>query len=209
MDRSRLVSTPPIEESGIDRRRELAGSIVTFAVTFVVFSVWFGDWRFGLGFVLLILVHELGHFVEARRQGLQASLPRFNPFFAYVRHQRNLSPWRNALISLAGPLAGGLGALAVWAVGSAHDSHLLLVLAFWGFLLNAANLLPIGIADGGAVARSISETWRRPRIRYEDGIPVEANAPERSRAIQIATLYVLLAAGLVVCVLATRPSGTF
>jgi Zn-dependent protease len=86
---------------------------------------------------------------------------------------------------------------------------LLLVLAFWGFLLNAANLLPIGIADGGAVARSISETWRRPRIRYEDGIPVEANAPERSRAIQIATLYVLLAAGLVVCVLATRPSGTF
>jgi Zn-dependent protease len=86
---------------------------------------------------------------------------------------------------------------------------LLLELAYWGFLLNAVNLVPVGFADGGAVLRSISETWRRPRIRYEGGIPVEARAPERARAIQIATLYVLLAAGLVACVLATRHNGTF
>jgi Zn-dependent protease len=203
------VSAPPIQNRGVDHRRELVASIVTFAVTFVIFSVGFGDWRFGLGFVLLVLVHELGHYFEARRQGLQASLPRFNPFFAYVRHQVNLSPWRNALIALAGPLAGGLAALAVWAVGSAHDSHLLIELAYWGFLLNAANLLPIGIADGGAVVRSISETWRRPHVRYEDGIPVEAKAPERGRAVEIATLYVLLAVGLVACVLATRHNGAF
>jgi Zn-dependent protease len=85
---------------------------------------------------------------------------------------------------------------------------LLLELAYWGFLLNVANLLPVGILDGGAVFRSISETWRRPRIRYEDGIPVEAYAPERARAIQIATLYALLAAGLIACVLATRHNGT-
>jgi Zn-dependent protease len=203
------VSAPPIQDRGVDHRRELVASIVTFAITFVVFSVGFGDWRFGLGFVLLVLVHELGHYFEARRQGLRASLPRFNPFFAYVRHQVNLSPWRNALIALAGPLAGGLGALAVWAVGSAHDSHLLIELAYWGFLLNAANLLPIGIADGGAVVRAISETWRRPHVRYEDGIPVEAKAPERGRAIEIATLYVLLAVGLVACVLITRHNGAF
>jgi Zn-dependent protease len=210
MDRERLVSTPPIEDSGIDRRRDLAESIVTFAVSFAVTSVLYGDWRFGLGIVLLILVHELGHFLEARRQGLHVSLPRFRPFFgAYVIHELNLSPWRNALISLAGPLAGGLGAAAVWVVGAAHDSQLLLVLAYWGFLLNAANLLPIGILDGGGVVRSISETWRRPRIRYEDGVPMEASAPERTRAIQIATLYVLLAAGLVACVLATRHNAGF
>lgn len=210
MDRERLVSTPPIENSGIDRRRDLAESIGTFVVSFLVTSVLYGDWRFGLGIVLLILVHELGHFLEARRQGLHVSLPRFRLFFgAYVIHELNLSPWRNALISLAGPLAGGLGAAAVWVVGSTHDSQLLLVLAYWGFLLNAANLLPFGILDGGGVVRSISETWRRPRIRYENGIPVEAHAPERARAIQIATLYVLLAAGLVACALATRHSTGF
>jgi Zn-dependent protease len=208
MDRQRIVSTPPVQNSGIDRRRDLAESLGTFALSFVVTSVLYGDWRFGLGFVLLILVHELGHFLEARRQGLHVALPRFRPLFgAYVLHEVNLSPWRNALIALAGPLAGGIGAAAAWVIGSAHDSHLLLQLAFWGFLLNAANLLPVGILDGGAVFRAISETWRRPRIRYEDGVPMEASAPERGRAIQIATFYVLLAVGLVACVLATRNNG--
>jgi membrane-associated protease RseP (regulator of RpoE activity) len=209
MDRERLLSAPPVGDSQIDRRRDLRASIVTFAITFVVLSVLYGDWRFGLGIVLLILVHELGHFVEARRQGLEVSLPRFSIFFAYVRHQRSLSPWRNALISLAGPLAGGLGALVVWAVGSAEDSHLLIELAYWGFLLNALNLIPVGVFDGGAVARSIAETWRRPSIRYENGVPVEAQAPEHDRALQIAALYVLLAAALVGCVLAVRQSSAF
>lgn len=203
------MSTPPAGDTTIDRRRELTQSIVTFAVTVVAFSAWYGNWRFGLGLALLILVHELGHFVEARRQGLQALLPRFRVFFAYVLHERSLTPWKNALISLAGPLAGGLGALAVWAVGSAQNSHLLIELAFWGFVLNAVNLIPIGIFDGGGVARSIAETWRRPSIRYEHGIPIEARPPEHDRAIQIAVLYVLLVAGLVGCVLAVRQSVAY
>ena len=200
------MSTPHIEESGIDRRRELMGSILTFAGTFVVFSFAFGDWRFGLGFVLLLLVHELGHFLEARRQGLQVSLPRFNPIFAYVRHQPSASPWRSALISLAGPLAGGLGALAIWAVGSVHDSHLLLELAYWGFLLNAANLLPVGFLDGGAVVRAISQS-RRGWIRYANGVPLEALPPDPEHATLITWLYVLLGAALVGGMLATRHSG--
>lgn len=202
------MSAPPIGSSGTGRRRELTESIVTFAVTVVVFTVLYGDWKFGLGLALLILVHELGHFFEARRQGLRVTLPTFRVFLAYVLHERSLSPWRNALISLAGPLAGGLGALAVWAVGSAQDSHLLLELAFWGFLLNAVNLIPVGFFDGGAVARAIGETWRRPSIRYENGVPVEAMAPEHARAIQIAVLYVLIAAGLVACMLAVPHNGT-
>ena len=205
------MSTRAEQERGLARRsRELAVPIVTFAASFVAFSVGFGDWRFGLGFVLLILVHELGHVFEARRQGLHVTLPTFIPGFgAYVRHELNPSPWRNALISLAGPLAGGLGAAAVWAAGSARDSHLLVELAYFGFLLNAANLVPVGFLDGGAAWHSISETWRRPRIRYEEGVPVEASAPERDRAVQLVILYVALAVVLVACVLVTRHSRAF
>jgi membrane-associated protease RseP (regulator of RpoE activity) len=211
MDRARLVSAQAGQERGLARRsRELAVPLVTFVASFVAFSLGFGDWRFGLGFVLLILVHELGHVFEARRQGLRVTLPTFIPGFgAYVRHELNLSPWRNALISLAGPLAGGIGAAAVWAVGSARDSHLLVELAYFGFLLNAANLFPVGFLDGGAAWHSIAETWRRPRIRYEDGVPVEASAPERNRAVQLVILYVALAVVLVACVLATRHSRAF
>lgn len=199
------MSTPPIQDSGVDRRREIVVMIVTFLVTALAFSLG-GSWKFGVGFVLLILVHELGHFLEARRQGLQVSLPRFNLLFAYVRHELNPTPWRNALISLAGPLAGGLGALAVWTAGSAKDSQMLLELAYWGFLLNAANMLPVGFLDGGAVFRAISQS-RRGWIRYENGVPVEAMPPDPEHANLVTFFYAALAAALVAGVLATRHSA--
>jgi len=179
-----------------------------FFVSFAAYSLWFGSWRFGLGFVLLILVHELGHVAEARRQGLPVTLPTFIPFlgaFVTVRHA-GIPPWRRALVSLAGPFVGGLGAAAVWAVGSAHNTVWLLVLANIGFLLNAFNLLPIGFLDGGAVFQAISQS-RRGWIRYEHGVPVEAVPPDREHANLITGLYVLLAAALVGGMLATRHSG--
>ena len=180
-----------------------------FFISFAAYSLWFHSWTFGLGFVLMILVHELGHAVEAKRQGLEVSAPTFIPFFgAYVtiRHS-GLSPWRNSLISLAGPIAGGAAAAAVWAVGSARDSSMLVVLANLGFLLNAFNLLPIGFLDGGSVARSVGEAWRMPVVRFEGGVPMQALAPDRTRALLIASVYVVLAGALVLGMLATRPDG--
>ena len=228
MDRARFVSTQAQDERGILRRslERLVGLAVViggaalkwgflfakffaFFVSFAAYSFWFGSWKFGLGLVLLILVHELGHVAEARRQGVPVSLPTFIPFIgAYVtiRHA-GLLPWRSALISLAGPFVGGLGAAAAWAVGSARDSAWLVVLANIGFLLNAFNLLPNGFLDGGTAWRAVTDTWQRPQIRFENGVPVEALAPDRGRAAIIAALYVLLAASLVGALLATRHSG--
>jgi Zn-dependent protease len=215
MDRARLVSAQAQERRGLLDRlvglAVLAGGFVKFSaffVSFAVYSLWFKSWQFGLGFVLLILVHELGHVVEARRQGVPVTLPTFIPFigaFVTVR-QGGIAPWRSALISLAGPFVGGLGAAAVWATGSAQNTIWLIVLANIGFLLNAFNLLPIGFLDGGTVFRSISMS-RRGWIRYENGIPVEAMPPDREHANLITFLYVLLAAALVGGLLATRHSG--
>ena len=115
-------------------------------------------WRFGVGFVLLILVHELGHYVEAQRQGLNPQLPVFIPFLgAYVAlRNQPFDPWRNALVSVAGPVAGGLGALACLVYGTAIDSDLLRALAYVGFFLNLINLIPIAFLDGGHILRA----WR-------------------------------------------------
>jgi Zn-dependent protease len=228
VDRSGVVSTPAQQEGGVVRRslERLVGLAVViggaalkwgfvfgkffaFFVSFAAYTFWFGSWQFGLGFVLLILVHELGHVVEARRQGVPVSLPTFIPFigaFVTIRHA-GLPPWRSALVSLAGPFAGAIAAAAAWAIGSARGSEWLVVLANIGFLLNAFNLLPIGFLDGGTVFRAVSDTWRRPRFRYEGTVPVEALAPDRSRAILIAALYAILAATLVLALLATRRSG--
>ncbi len=75
-------------------------------------------WPFAAGFVLLIAVHELGHYIEATRQGLKPSLPVFIPFLgAYVAMKSVHDPWRNLLVAAAGPFLGGIGALGVgWRV---------------------------------------------------------------------------------------------
>ena len=104
-------------------------------------------WRFAVGFVALIFIHEMGHFIEARRHGLNASWPTFIPFLgAYVTIRGDgLNPWTNAQISLAGPIVGGVGATIFWAIGEHTNSQLLQALGYAGFMINLFNLLPIGI----------------------------------------------------------------
>ncbi len=228
MDRARLVSVNPVQDDRGSFRRSLrrgAGSAVVLGATalkwafvfgkffaifvsFALYSYLFGSWEFGLGLVLLILVHEMGHFVEAKRQGLSVTLPQFVPFFgAYVRiRQAHLAPWNSALVSLAGPFVGSIGAAAAWAASSFGDAQLLVGLANLGFLLNAFNLLPIGFLDGGSVARAIGEE-RHGWIRYENGVPVEPVHPDHERARAILFLYVLLGAAIVIGLIATKPNG--
>jgi Zn-dependent protease len=130
--------------------------LVKFSSIFIAVGgyalIW--GWGFGVGFVALLLLHELGHFIEAKREGLNPKLPVFIPFLgAYVRYTRG-HPWQTARVALAGPVVGGLGALAFLLVGFAEGSHLLQALGYVGFFLNLINLIPIGILDGGAVLRS-------------------------------------------------------
>jgi membrane-associated protease RseP (regulator of RpoE activity) len=180
-----------------------------FFISAAAYSFWFHSWTFGFGLAVLILVHELGHVLEARRQGLKVSWPMFIPFLgAFVTISRHgLSPLRSGLISLAGPFVGSLGAAAVWLAGALEGSNRLEVLANLGFLLNAFNLLPIGFLDGGQAAAAIGQAWRSPVVRFEGGVPMEAFAPDRARALQLFALYAALAAAIVLGLLATRPNG--
>jgi Zn-dependent protease len=167
-------------------------------------------WKFGVGFVLLILVHELGHFFEAKRQGVEVSLPRFIPFIgAYVTIKNaGLTPWRSALIAAAGPFAGGIGAGACWVAAAQQNSRFLYALAYVGFLLNLFNLIPLGIFDGGAIARAASAAWSTPQVVFEGGVPMRLGAPNRARAMLIAAIYVGLVAILVYGMWKTHVSQT-
>jgi Zn-dependent protease len=123
---------------------------------------WIWGWRFALGFVLLLLVHELGHVAELRRQGVPTSAPLFIPFLGAVVGMKQMpkDAWREARVALAGPILGSMGAAGVWAAGEALDSELLVALAFVGFFLNLFNLAPIVPLDGGrAVAALHPAIW--------------------------------------------------
>src|SRR5262245_28427250 len=117
----------------------------------------FWGWRFALGFVLLLLVHELGHVLELRRQGVPATAPLFIPFLGAVVGMKQMpkDAWREAQVALAGPILGTLGAAVTWGLGEALDSELLVALAYVGFLLNLFNLLPVVPLDGGRAIAAI------------------------------------------------------
>ncbi|HZQ02519.1 MAG TPA: site-2 protease family protein [Gaiellaceae bacterium] len=137
------------------------GSLAKFAAIFVAFGgytlIW--GWRFALGVVVLVFLHELGHYIEARREGLRPEWPVFIPFLgAYVKHTRG-NPWQTARVAIAGPIVGGLAALGFYLVGRADGSSLLVALAYFGFFLNLLNLLPISILDGASIWRSTRYLW--------------------------------------------------
>ena len=117
----------------------------------------FWGWRFAVGFVLLLAVHEIGHVIVLRAQGVQASAPMFIPFlgaFVSVRSpQRSVAD--EAASALAGPAIGAAGSYAVLQISHATGSQLLQALAYTGFFLNLFNLLPALPLDGGRVAGAL------------------------------------------------------
>jgi Zn-dependent protease len=115
-------------------------------------------WLFGLGFVVMILIHELGHGWAMKREGLQAGYPLFIPFFGAMIALRGQP--RNSLvearIAIAGPVAGTVAALGATTLFLLTDRHLYLAVAYSGFFLNLFNLVPMSPLDGGRVAQMFS-----------------------------------------------------
>ena len=133
----------------------------TALVSVAAYSLFWG-WTFAAGFVVLIFLHEIGHVIQLRREGIKASAPMFIPFLGAVITAKSLG--QNALaearVGLAGPILGSLAAAAVWVVAELTGSSLLLALAYVGFLLNLFNLLPVVPLDGGrAMAAMAPAMW--------------------------------------------------
>jgi Zn-dependent protease len=119
--------------------------------------VWIGGWWFGIGLVVLLFVHEMGHVAEAKHQGLPVSAPMFIPFMGALITMKEMphNAWREARVALAGPLLGSAAAGAIYAVGVATDSRPLKALAFLGFFINLFNLLPVVPLDGGRIVGAL------------------------------------------------------
>jgi Zn-dependent protease len=115
-------------------------------------------WKFAVGFVILLFVHEMGHVIQLRREGIEASAPLFIPFLGAVVWGRILegNALAEARVGLAGPVLGSIGAAVCWAVGAGIDSDFWRALAFVGFFLNLFNLAPVTPLDGGRAVAALS-----------------------------------------------------
>jgi Zn-dependent protease len=119
-------------------------------------------WQFAIGFVVLLFVHEIGHVIALRREGVKASAPMFVPFLGAVITARTLGDdaLAEARVGLAGPILGTIGSAAVAIVGLMTHTGLLEALGYIGFFLNLFNLLPVVPLDGGrAMAAMAPWMW--------------------------------------------------
>jgi Zn-dependent protease len=130
--------------------------------TFVAFYWALYGLKFGIGFVILILVHEMGHYIDIKRRGLPADMPVFLPGLgAYVRwNALGVSTETRSFVSLAGPLAGCIGAAVCALVGMNTGESLWIGLASLTAILNLLNLIPVWILDGGRAILALDKTER-------------------------------------------------
>jgi Zn-dependent protease len=135
--------------------------LLSFVAFFGFYWAAFGM-KFGLGFAALILIHEMGHYIDIQRRGLPAEMPVFLPGFgAYVRWQALGVPIETrAAVSLAGPLAGLLASIACASIWYQTHDHLWAALAYAGAWLNLLNLIPVWMLDGGQAALALSKMER-------------------------------------------------
>jgi Zn-dependent protease len=139
----------------------------TMLLSVFAYSLVFG-WWYAAGFVALIFVHEMGHYVAARQRGLAVGAPTFIPFVGAWIELKDLphDAETEAYVGLAGPLWGTIGALACFWLARLADSQLLLAVSYSGFFLNLFNLIPLSPFDGGRVTAVIS-----PRL-WLVGVPI-------------------------------------
>ena len=129
----------------------------TMAVSVVAYATIWG-FQFALGLVLLLLVHEMGHVIQLRREGIKASAPMFIPFLGAVVSARSLGDdaLAEARVGLAGPILGTIGCVACLGIWRATGHDFWRALAFTGMFLNLFNLAPVSPLDGGRAMAAIT-----------------------------------------------------
>jgi Zn-dependent protease len=134
-------------------------TVLSALVSFAVYAVWFNGVAFAAGLVVMIFIHEMGHVVEIRRQGMAATAPIFIPLFgaAIFQRQHPTTAVKQAQIGIAGPIAGTIGATVAYFLYLSTGWDVLLLAALTGFGLNLFNMIPVWQLDGSWILAPVSK----------------------------------------------------
>ncbi len=133
-------------------------TLITLFISFGAYAIIYGPW-FAASLVVMILLHEMGHVVEIRRQGMKASAPIFIPFLgaAIFQRQHPTTALKQAEIGIAGPISGTLAATAAFVLYGSTSWPVFLLAAWIGFNINLFNMIPFGMLDGGWILAAASK----------------------------------------------------
>ena len=154
-EKVRVLFVNPLEGFGAMQYAIAGGS---FVVTIAAYTTQ-APIAVVVGFVVITLIHELGHAVAIRAKGLRAGFLVFIPFIggAVTLKDQPRTAYDDAIIGLAGPFAGTIASLVCLQTYKWTADPLWLLIAFLGFALNLFNLLPIGMLDGGRISAAVTK----------------------------------------------------
>jgi Zn-dependent protease/ribosomal protein L37E len=159
MDGPRYPVQPP-DPAARAVAKTLGSMLLSIAVYYFVL---FRNWPVAIGFVVLMLIHEMGHAIALWYYKLSASPPIFVPFLGALINLREPPPnaWIESVVGMGGPLLGTIGAMVCYVIAIALPAHPmlqaeLLVAAQLAFILNLFNLLPVPPLDGGRITAAIT-----------------------------------------------------
>jgi len=154
-EKIRLLFVNPFEGFGTVQYAIAGGS---FIVTIAAYTTQF-PLTIVIGFVVITLIHEIGHAVVIRAKGLRAGFMVFIPFIggAVTLRDQPRTVYDDALIGLAGPAAGTVASLICLQLYKWNNDPRYLLIALLGFVLNLVNLLPIGMLDGGRISAAVTK----------------------------------------------------
>jgi Zn-dependent protease len=155
VEKIRVLFVNPFEGFGAMQYAIAGGS---FVVTIVAYATQF-PLAVVVGFVVITLIHEIGHAVAIRAKGLRAGFMVFVPFIggAVTLKDQPRTAYDDAQIGLAGPFAGTLASLVSLQIYKWTSDPLWLLIAFMGFAINLFNLVPIGMLDGGRISAAVTK----------------------------------------------------
>ncbi len=142
---------------GLTKLSTLASMLAFFAVYWSIFG-----WKFALGFVLSIYIHEMGHVMALRKYNIAASAPMFIPFFGAIVRMKQYpgNVGEDARVGLAGPIWGLGSAVAAWLAAIITGLPIWYAIAHTAAWLNLFNLLPVWQLDGGRGFRALTRKQR-------------------------------------------------
>jgi Zn-dependent protease len=142
-------------------------TVGSMLLAMAVYGVVFG-WRYGVGLVLMLGLHELGRFIAARRRGLAMQLPMFIPFVGAWSKMGDQprDAETDAYMALGATMMGTVGAIVAYYFARNDELPWLLAVSYAGFFINLICLIPLPPLDGGRITAVLS-----PRI-WLLGVPV-------------------------------------
>jgi Zn-dependent protease len=141
------------------------GWLISPLISIGFYAMLFG-WPYAFAIMVLLFIHELGHYIWMKALGLNPQLPIFVPGIGAYVAMTKLPPDQatHAWVALAGPLVGGLGCTILYWLGVHSGNNWLLAAGSTGFFLNLIQLIPAKPLDGGFVSQAVSKWLLIPGV---------------------------------------------